>query len=422
MQKTLAIILAGGKGNRLGVLTDKRAKPAVPFGGKYRIIDFTLSNCVNSLIRNVCVLTQYRPHSLMEHLGRGAPWDLNRNDGGLTVLHPHPGGMIEGWYRGTADAVFQNLPFIRNEQPELVLILSGDHIYQMDYARMIAEHHESGAKVTVAAREVPWKDAPRFGVIETEENGTITRFVEKAPDPPSNLANMGIYIFNRELLDELLVRDAVNIDSEHDFGRDILPTCVERRVGIRAHLFSGRYWRDVGTLASYWQANMDLVAPLPEFNLYDHNARFHTRSVEAPAVRFGAEAKVATSLISNGCRISGTVINSVISPNVEMRAGAIVRDSIIFSKTVIEEGARVDRAVIDKNVRVGKEAVIGSGDDFTINSRFPEHYNTGLTVIGKNSVIPPKTTLGRNVCVLTDVDAAAFEGKRAIPSGSTIEG
>ncbi|MCD4732696.1 NTP transferase domain-containing protein, partial [bacterium] len=351
MQKTLAIILAGGKGNRLGVLTDKRAKPAIPFGGKYRIIDFTLSNCVNSLIRNVCVLTQYRPHSLMEHLGRGAPWDLNRNEGGLTLLHPHPGGMIEGWYRGTADAVFQNLPFIRNNDEELVLILSGDHIYKMNYTRIITEHRASGAVVTVAVREVPWEDASRFGVVETDEEGIITHFVEKSADPPSNLANMGIYLFNRDVLDELLVRDAAREDSEHDFGHDLLPVCVEEKIGIRAHRFSGRYWRDVGTLASYWQANMDLVAPLPEFNLYDHKARFHTRSVEAPAVRFGAEAKVATSLISNGCRINGTVSNSVLSPNVEVRAGAVVRDSIIFNDTVIAEGAVIDRAVVDKNVR-----------------------------------------------------------------------
>ncbi len=422
MHRTLAVILAGGKGNRLGVLTAKRVKPAVPFGGKYRIIDFTLSNCVNSLIYNVCVLTQYRPHSLMYHLGRGAPWDLKRFDGGLTLLHPQPGGLVGGWYRGTADAVFTNLPFIRSVKPELVLILSGDHVYKMDYAAMIAEHSESGARVTVTAMEVPWEDAPRFGVLETDASGTITNFLEKVPDPPSNLANMGIYVFEADLLDELLVEDAEREDSAHDFGRDILPLCVEREVGIHAHRFQENYWRDVGTVASYWQANMDLIAPIPEFDLYDKNTRVHTRSAEAPAVKLGRGASLSESLISNGCVVDGVVERSVLSPYVEVGSGAVVRDSIVFNGTVIEEGAVVDHAILDKEVIVGAESLVGAGDDNTCNQRFPSIYDSGLTVIGKNSVIPRGTSIGRNACIFPDVtDPRAFHD-REVASGETIEG
>ncbi len=422
MQRTMAVILAGGRGNRLGILTAKRAKPAVPFGGKYRIIDFTLSNCVNSLVYNVCVLTQYRPHSLMHHLGRGAPWDLNRFEGGLTLLHPHPGGQVDGWYRGTADAVFQNLPWLRDQKPERALILSGDHIYKMNYARMIAEHKESGARVTVAAMEVPWEDAPRFGVIEADEDGTITRFLEKVPDPPSNLANMGIYIFDLELLDQLLVEDAVLEDSAHDFGKNILPTCVERRLGIRVHRFQESYWRDVGTIQSYWQANMDLLSPLPEFDLYDTDHRVHTRSAEAPAVRLGRGAKVSESLLSNGSSVNGVVQRSVISPHVEIHSGAVVRDSIIFSDTVIEEGAVVDHAIIDKNVVVGVETLLGTGENKPPNTEEPQKYDSGLTVVGRNARIPRQTSIGRNVVIHPDVtDPRAFHD-RQVESGSTIHG
>lgn len=421
MHQVLAVILAGGKGNRLGVLTAKRAKPAVPFGGKYRIIDFTLSNCVNSLIYNVCVLTQYRPHSLMFHLGRGAPWDLKRFDGGLTLLHPQPGGLVGGWYRGTADAVSTNLPFIRTVKPELVLILSGDHVYKMDYAAMIAEHFESGARVTVAAMEVPWEDAPRFGVIETDDSGTITSFLEKVTDPPSNLANMGVYVFETKLLDRLLVEDAEEEDSAHDFGRDILPRCVERGVGIRVHRFRENYWRDVGTIASYWQANMDLIAPVPVFDLYDEGARVHTRSAEAPAVKLGRGASLSESLISNGCVVDGVVERSVLSPYVKISSGAVVRDSIIFNGAVIEEGAVVDHAILDKDVIVGAESLVGAGDDYAHNQRFPSIYNSGLTVIGKNSAIPRGTSIGRNACIFPDVtDPRAFHD-REVASGETIE-
>ncbi|MBD3372944.1 MAG: glucose-1-phosphate adenylyltransferase [Candidatus Coatesbacteria bacterium] len=418
----MAVILAGGRGNRLGVLTAKRAKPAVPFGGKYRIIDFTLSNCVNSLVYNVCVLTQYRPHSLMHHLGRGAPWDLNRFDGGLTLLHPHPGGLVDGWYRGTADAVTQNLPWLRDQKPERALILSGDHVYKMDYARMIEEHKRSGARVTVAAMEVPWEDASRFGVIEADDDGTITRFLEKVPDPPSNLANMGIYVFDLPLLDELLVEDASNEASAHDFGKNILPTCVERKVGIRVHRFQEAYWRDVGTIQSYWRTNMDLISPVPEFDLYDPKTRVHTRSAEAPAVKLGRGAKVSESLVSNGCVVDGVVQRSVLSPHVVVKAGAVVRDSIIFSDSVVGEGAVVDRCILDKNVTVGVETLLGTGEDMTPNAEFPELYTSGLTVVGRNARIPRQASIGRNVCVFPDVtDAKAFHD-REVESGATIQG
>jgi len=424
--KTLAVILAGGRGNRLGVLTAKRTKPAVPFGGKYRIIDFTLSNCVNSLVYNVCVLTQYRPHSLQSHLGRGAPWDLKRLDGGLVLLHPHPGGGLGGWYRGTADAVYTNLPFIRSVKPELVLILSGDHVYRMDYSRMIAEHVESGSGVTMAVMEVPREDAPRYGVVETDDSGNVVRFLEKVPNPPTNLANMGIYVFNTGLLEELLVEDAAREDSEHDFGRDLLPRCVElqvtRKVPFRAFRFQEKYWRDVGTIESYWQANMDLIAPVPEFDLYDEKSRVHTRSAEAPAVKLGRGAQVTESLVSNGCVVDGVVTRSVLSPYVEIGTGAVVRDSIIFSGTVIEEGAQVDRAILDKEIIVGAESLVGTGDDLTYNQRFPSIYNSGMTVIGKNAVIPRGTSIGRNACIFPDVtDPRAFHD-REIASGETVEG
>ncbi len=394
--KTRAVILAGGEGSRLGVLTAKRTKPAVPFAGKYRIIDFTLSNCVNSGIFDVMVLAQYRPQSLIEHIGSGAPWDLNRDfTGGIKILTPYKARNDSDWYAGTADAVQQNFAFIKKDFPDLILILSGDHIYTMDYEPMISFHLDQQAELTIGTIRVPMEEAPRFGILSTNNKYRVTSFVEKPQNPPSNLANMGVYLFNRELLDRVLWEDRLREDSSHDFGKDILPRLVKSRTRVFAFPYTG-YWMDVGTVQSYWQSHMDLLSPSPPLKLYNRNWVIHTRTEERPPARLPSTAQVFASLLCHGCVIEheAHIESSVLSPGVIVRPGAVVRESILLTDCVIESGAVVERAILDKRVHVGENARIGGG----VGDR-----NIRIALVGKNSVVPAGYIVEPEAQIGTDV-------------------
>ncbi|MCK8823907.1 glucose-1-phosphate adenylyltransferase [Fuchsiella alkaliacetigena] len=414
--KSLALILAGGRGSRLDILSEHRAKPSVPFAGKYRIVDFTLSNCVNSRIYNIGVITQYLPLSLNDHIGIGKPWDLDRRLGGVTLLHPHTGRPTEGgWYKGTAHAVYRNINFIESKDPDYIIILSGDHIYKMDYNKMITYHVRKGADLTVAAQRVPMEDASRYGILEADEKMEIVDFVEKPADPPDNLASMGIYVFDKDVLIEKL-KEYCSKDNS-DFGHHIIPPTIEDANSF-VYEYDG-YWQDVGTFESYWEANLSLTDPLPEINLYDEEWKLYTRSAGKPPVKFGPQMRVAESLISNGAIINGEVSNSVISPGVVVEEGAVVRDSIIFNDAIVKNNSIVSKCIIDKNVIIGANSHLGFGDDFTPNLEKSELLKCGLNVIGKGARIPSNTQLGRNCRVFPDVSESDFEG-RVVDSGSTI--
>ncbi|MEO6059217.1 MAG: sugar phosphate nucleotidyltransferase, partial [Candidatus Limnocylindria bacterium] len=323
-QSILTLILAGGEGERLSILSQVRAKPGVPFGGKYRIIDFALSNAVNSGLTDVAVLTQYAPRSLIDHIGVGRPWDLDRSRGGVTLLQPYLGrGKAREWYHGTADAVLQNLEFIADRDPELVLILAGDHIYKMDYRPFLERHRSARAEVTCAVRTVPIEDAHRFGILEIDADEMITRFVEKPPNPTGNLVSMGVYVFSWRALREVLSAERA------DFGRDVLPAMVAAGQRVAAYRFGG-YWEDVGTVESYWRTSLDLLSDQPGINLYDRGWLIYTKSEERAPALIGPEAKVTRSMISHGCVIEGTVEHSLLSPGVRVARGAVVRDSIVM--------------------------------------------------------------------------------------------
>jgi len=358
-----AIVLAGGEGEPLSILSAVRAKPAVPFAGKYRIIDFTLSNCINSEIDNVLVLTQYNPRSLNDHIGAGRPWDLDRNEGGIRLLQPYIArGRPSEWYRGTSDAVLVNLEMIRQQAGDLVLILAGDHIYKMDYQPFIAAHRRNRADVTVAVQQVPLGDAHRFGILALDGDSKVVEWQEKPKQPKSDLASLGIYVFSKRAL--LAWLD----ESRTDFGRDVIPAMLAGDARVFAYKFDG-YWQDVGTVESYWQAHMDLLEDPPSLDLYDKDWLIHTRSEERAPARVGPTANVHRSLISHGCQIWGTVERSVLSPGVRVDPGAVVRDSIIMFDTVIRAGAVVDRAIIDKEVSVGPNAIVGMGGDYETPNR-----------------------------------------------------
>lgn len=411
--KTRAVILAGGEGSRLGVLTAKRTKPAVPFAGKYRIIDFALSNCVNSGIFDLMVLAQYRPQSLIEHIGSGAPWDLNRDfTGGVKILTPYKARNDADWYAGTADAVQQNFGFIKQGTPDLVLILSGDHIYTMDYEPMISFHMDHQADVTIGTITVPIEEASRFGILATDDKYRVTSFVEKPPNPPSTLANMGVYLFNRELLDKALWEDRGRKNSLHDFGKDIIPRLVKSKARVYAFPYSG-YWMDVGTVQSYWQAHMDMLSPSPALKLYNRSWIIHTRTEERPPARLPAGAHVYASMICDGCFIeSGAhVESSVLSPGVIVRSGAIVRESVVITDTVIESGARVERAVLDKRVHVGENARIGGG---------VAEPNIKIALVGKSSAVPAGFVVEPEAEISTDVVASDYS-ESTIRAGRIIE-
>jgi glucose-1-phosphate adenylyltransferase len=424
MSKVLAVILAGGQGERLSLLSQKRAKPAVPFAGKYRIIDFVLSNCVNSGITDVTVLTQYRPHSLNDHIGNGRPWDLDRQKGGVHLLQPYLRHEDSDWYQGTADAVYQNLNFIMESRCDYVLVLAGDHIYRMDYGPMIAFHQQRSAAVTLGAVVVPLEEGPRFGILETDAEGRVVSFEEKPKSPRGTLGSMGIYIFDRETLIRVLIEDAQPAEtgaspSQHDFGRNIIPIMVERSERVYAYPFTG-YWQDVGTVQSYWEAHMALLNDRPGFDLYDPSWVIHTRSEERPPAHLRSGAQVVNSLISHGCIIKGRVERSILSPGVIVEEGAVVRDSIILFDTVIGADSVIDRAILDKEVVVGKQCQIGYGDDQTPNKLEPSRLNTGITLIGKRAHLPDNLTVGRNCKIGADLRPEDFSSD-TIASSESVE-
>ena len=360
-KEMIAMLLAGGQGSRLGVLTQKVAKPAVSFGGKYRIIDFPLSNCINSGVDTVGVLTQYQPLRLNTHIGIGIPWDLDRNVGGVTVLPPYERSKGSDWYTGTANAIYQNLEYMEAYNPEYVLILSGDHIYKMNYAKMLAFHKEHKADATIAVIPVPLKEASRFGIMNTNEDGSIYEFEEKPAEPKSNLASMGIYIFNWKTLRKLLLADIKDPNSHHDFGKDIIPTLLNDGKSLYAYQFKG-YWKDVGTIDSLWEANMDLLNPKNELDLNDRSWRIYTEDVTALPQYISADAEVKNAYITQGCVVAGSVQNSVLFTNVKVGAGAKVIDSVLMPGAVVEDGAVVTRALVADGVQIGKQAVVGSAD------------------------------------------------------------
>jgi glucose-1-phosphate adenylyltransferase len=410
----LTLILAGGEGERLSVLSQVRAKPGVPFGGKYRIIDFALSNVVNSGLTDVAVLTQYAPRSLIDHIGVGRPLDLDRSHGGVALLQPYIGrGRTRDWYRGTADAVLQNLEFIADREPELVLVLAGDHVYKMDYRPFIDTHRAKGAEVTCAVRTVPLEEAHRFGILETDTDGRVTAFVEKPPNPTSNLVSMGVYVFSWPALREMLSPERV------DFGRDLLPWMVEAGRRVYGYEFRG-YWQDVGTVESYWRTSLDLLSDEPEIELNDLGWLIYTRSEERPPARIGPRASVTRSMVSHGCVIDGTVEHSILSPGVRVGADAVVRDSIVMFDTAIGEGAVLDRAIVDKDCRIGAGALIGHGTDLRPNREEPERLYAGITLVGKRVVVPPRVTVGRNCRIDPGATPLDFGRRRVIRSGETV--
>lgn len=357
-KECVAMLLAGGQGSRLYALTNNIAKPAVPFGAKYRIIDFPLSNCINSGIDTVGVLTQYQPLVLNEYIGNGQPWDLDRNFGGVHVLSPYQKKSKSAWYEGTANAIYQNLNFIKMYNPEYVLILSGDHIYKMDYSKMLRAHIENKADCTIAAIEVPLKEASRFGILNTREDDSIYEFEEKPKQPKSNLASMGVYIFTAEKMYKYLEEDDENPDSSKDFGKNVLPAMLNAGERMFAYRFDG-YWKDVGTISSLWEANMDLLGDNPAFDVSDTTWKIHSRNPLAPPEYQGEKAIVTNSMLALGSEIYGTVENSVLSSNVVVEEGAVVKDSVIMSGSIIKTGATVNYAIIDEDVLVDEGAVIG---------------------------------------------------------------
>ena len=357
-KECIAMLLAGGQGSRLYVLTEKTAKPAVPFGGKYRIIDFPMSNCVNSGIDTVGVLTQYQPLVLNEYIGNGEPWDLDRTNGGVRVLPPYQAKSSSAWYRGTANAIYQNINFIERYSPEYTLILSGDHIYKMDYSRMLREHKKNGADCTIAVLKVPMEEASRFGILNTNPDGSIYEFEEKPKNPKSNNASMGIYIFNTKTLIEYLKADEADENSSNDFGKNIIPNMLNDGKKMYSYLFEG-YWKDVGTIESLWEANMDLLGKNPEFNLYDKRWRIFYRHNAQPPHKFGENGKVYNAMLTEGCVVNGEVRNSVLSNGVRVEEGAYVNDCVIMGNVTIKKGAKVEYAIIDHDTVIGENATVG---------------------------------------------------------------
>ena len=418
-REVVVVILAGGQGERLSILSAHRAKPAVPYGGKYRIIDFALSNCVNSGLFDILVLTQYRPVSLHDHIGTGKPWDLDRQYSvGVRMISPYLGRRGADWYRGTADAVYQNISELRELRAEHTVILGGDHIYTMDYRPMIEKHVRSKADVTIGLQNVPVEDTHRFGIATTDRSGRITDWQEKPRKSTATLASMGFYVFRTDVLIERLLADAEAAGSKHDFGGDVVPKMIADGDRVYGHRFDG-YWRDVGTIQSYHDAHMELLAEPPALDLYDRGWPIHTKTEGRPPGLVGSGAHVVQSLISHGCRIHGHVERSVLSPGVLVEEGAIVRDSIVLFDAAIGSGAVVDRAVIDKEVVIGPSAYIGFGDDLAPNETEPGRLNTGITLVGKRAQVPYGVRMGRNCRIDPDVDATDFT-LADLPSGTTV--
>lgn len=403
-KEMIAMLLAGGQGSRLGVLTSNLAKPAVAFGGKYKIIDFPLSNCINSGIDTVGVLTQYRPLRLNQHIGIGIPWDLDRNLGGVTVLPPYEKSEDSSWYTGTANAIYQNLEYIDYYNPEYVLILSGDHIYKMDYEVMLEHHKAMNAEITLATYQVPMEEASRFGVVITDDEGVIQEFEEKPEKPRSNKASMGIYIFNWKTLKAAL-QELKDVPS-CDFGKHIIPHCHENGAKVVSYDFKG-YWKDVGTLGSYWEANMELVDIIPEFNLYEEFWRIYTKSDILPPQYIDESGEVTESIVGEGTEVYGQVKHCVIGSGVTIGKGAVVKDSIIMNGTVIGEGCVVDKAIIAENVVIGNNVELGVGEE-AVNDYKPQIYSFGLVTIGENSTIPEGVKVGKNTAIYGPTDISEY--------------
>lgn len=418
--KTIAMLLAGGEGSRLTVLSEQRAKPAVPFAGKFRIIDFTLSNCVHSGIGTVGVLTQYRPHSLNEHIGIGKPWGLDRSRGGVRLLPPYHGRGHQRWFAGTADAIYQNLGFISDHRADLVLILSGDHIYKMDYREMVKAHLARGADLTVAVMEVPIEEAFRFGIMKVDEEGRIIEFAEKPKDKSKgNLASLGIYIFSADVMDRVLRRENEN-HADLDFGKHVIPSMISDGSKVMSYRFSG-YWVDVGTVDSYLKTNLELIGRTAALDLYDEKWPILTQSEERPAVKVGPQGKITEALVSNGCVVKGLVRNSVLSPGVYVSPGAVIEDSVVMNDVWVGPGAHVKNMVIDKQVRVGAGCVLGQGDPKVANVQMPDKLSAGISVIGKGAILPPGCKIGLNVLVDSEVEESDFPDDFVVADGQTVE-
>lgn len=418
-ENTLVLILAGGVGSRLNNLVQTRAKPAVPFGGIYRIIDFSLSNVMNSGMTQVGVLTQYKPLSLMKHLGTGEAWDFTGRSRGVKILPPRTGAQDSDWYKGTADAVRQNIDFIKAHPSKEILLLSGDHIYRMDFDDMIGFHRRKGADVTIGMMVVPESEIHQFGAGITDGDGRIVDWEEKPKVARTNLASMGIYVFDTEYLLQMLTENREEID----FGMHLIPRAIEQD-NVFAYPFHG-YWRDVGTVEAYWQTNMDIIREDSGISPEDWGIRPNVEAgvsgvADRPPARFGPASVVKNSMISAGCVIDGEVVNSVLSPGVRVAAGASVRDSILFHDCLVESGAVVDLAILDKRVHIGSGALVGSGEDKTTpNSKFPKHLYTGITMIGKEGVVPPGAVIGRN-CIVAPLTASEDYPSLSLASGETV--
>ena len=416
-KEMIAMLLAGGQGSRLGVLTSKMAKPAVAFGGKYRIIDFPLSNCINSGIDTVGVLTQYQPLRLNTHIGIGIPWDLDRNVGGVTVLPPYEKSTNSEWYTGTANAIYQNLEYMEQYNPDYVLILSGDHIYKMDYKIMLDYHKANNADITIAAMPVHIEEAKRFGIVVTDDDNRITEFEEKPENPKSNLASMGIYIFSWKVLKNALI--ALKDQNECDFGKHVIPYCFENNKRLFAYEYNG-YWKDVGTLNSYWEANMELIDIIPVFNLYEEFWKIYTRTDAIPPQYISSDAFIEKSIIGDGSEIYGKVYNSVIGSGVVIEEGAVVRDSIIMQDTVIGKNTSVEKAIIAEEVVIGDNVEIGVGEEAE-NVLKPKIYNSGLVTIGECTVIPDGVKIGKNTAVSGETKPEDYPNGELVGGGVIIK-
>lgn len=396
-KECVAMLLAGGQGSRLHVLTQKMAKPAVPFGGKYRIIDFPLSNCINSGIDTVGVLTQYQPLVLNDYIGNGQPWDLDRLYGGVHILPPYQSVSGASWYEGTANAIYQNMPFIDRYNPEYVLILSGDHIYKMDYDKMLEEHKQKGADCTIAVLEVELSEASRFGIMNTDADGNVYEFEEKPKHPKSNLASMGIYIFNWSVLKKYLIEDEQDPNSSKDFGKNIIPAMLKDKCKLTTYHFDG-YWKDVGTIDSLWEANMDLLNAKIPFDLYDSTWKIYTRNPVAPPHYISRSAKVENSMIAEGCEVEGEIDFSVLFSNVTVEEGAVIRDSILMPGAHVKKGAKVQYAIVGENAMIGENAIVGERPESTENVE-----NWGITVVGPNLTVSASKTIPAKAMIEQDM-------------------
>lgn len=419
-KEIIAMLLAGGQGSRLGILTKTLAKPGVLYGGKYRIIDFSLSNCINSYIDTVGVLTQYQPLKLNSHIGIGKPWDMDRINGGVTILSPYLKAEIGEWYKGTANAVYQNIDYVDKLSPRYVIILSGDHIYKMDYSLMLDFHKKNNADATISVIDVPYEEASRYGIMNTYEDGKIYEFEEKPAEPRSTLASMGVYIFNWEVLRDYLIRDNDIHHSDHDFGKNVIPMMLNEGRRMWAYRFDG-YWKDVGTVQAFWESNMDLIKRVPELNLFDPSWKIYTPNPVKPAHYIAPSGSVKRSIVAEGCTIYGSVTNSIIFPGVNIGEGSIVEDSIIMSNSKIGTGCYIGKSIVSEKAVIGNNVKIGIGEALPNESK-PGIYNSGITVVGETASIPDGAEIGKNVVIDVGVTPDDFCSLHVLSGKSIYKG